>query len=114
VEITDAEILYRRVTDLHVDQAGRATSFAFKPRQQDGDGVSLFAGSLKSVDEVLEGHDGFGVVAITAGDARRCGAILDRDPAEPAHVLIRTPLSKSVIRALADKARTIRTPGSRQ
>lgn len=112
-EIPDAEILYRRVTDLHVDAAGQATSFAFNPRRQDEDGVSLFAGSQKTVAEILAGHEGFGVVAITAADARSCGVTLKRDPQDPAHVLIQPPLSKTMRKALADRATTVKAPRRR-
>lgn len=109
-DIPDEELLYRRVTQLHVDQLGRATSFAFAPRAQDVDGVSLFAGSFKSVEEVLVDHEDFGVIAITAREARACGAVLERDPQDAGHVLIRLPIPKKMRRALADKAKTLHAP----
>lgn len=115
MEIPDGEVLYRRITKLHIDQDGLPTSFAFNPRAQDDDGVSLFAASHMSPDAVLGGAAGFGIIEITAADARSCGAELSSDPTDPAHVLLRVATQsrsarRKIQRALAEKSRVVLPP----
>src|SRR3712207_1691650 len=58
------ELIKRESTDRH-----RVTSAAFDD-DADGDPMSVFLAAETSIDAVLEGHEGYGVVAITAGFVR--------------------------------------------
>ena len=115
--IGDNEVLWRRVpptpkyivldenTGLH-----KLSSAAFR----DADMSVVLASEAVTLDSIRQGHEGFGVVAITAGLARALRQGMVRDPVEgePAHALVVGEKPGSVRRALAKVARwTHRPPG---
>lgn len=63
-------------------------------------------------DDLLVGHDGFGVVWVTVGDVRKLGleVVRDRHPDNPYHALVRGKKTSGIKRRLAVAARWFRMP----
>src|SRR5262249_32317971 len=92
----------------------RPSSANFRDRN---DELSVFLATETSLEKVLAGHEGFGVVAFTAGEARGLvnGAVLCRDPdPDPAHVLVCAKVSRAQAANLAKLCanRWVVQPGS--
>jgi hypothetical protein len=94
--ISDDDLLWRRVPDwpsfIAEDKTAghfRVASSAFDD-DADDDPMSVVLAAEATVGSVLEGHAAFGVVAFTAGFARRQGQIIVRAPEEhqPAHAKV--------------------------
>ena len=68
----------------------------------------------RSAEDVLRGHEGFALAAITAGLARLCHQAVVRDPKEdePAHGLVIGKKTEFVSRCFAKGSRWIVPPGS--
>jgi hypothetical protein len=108
--VPDAEILYRRVTSQMVNPVdGRPNSMAFRTNHPDG--VSTSASSLVTPEQCLEDYPGMGLVAITAAQARACGAVVVRDEADPTHVLLQG-VSRKAAKLLSERASIVRQPHS--
>ncbi|MGH9088468.1 MAG: hypothetical protein ACRDYZ_10225 [Acidimicrobiales bacterium] len=62
--------------------------------------------------EILVGHDGYAVVALTVGELEELGqgVVRDPQPVEPDHALVRGPKTKAVRREMARRARWIVGP----
>jgi hypothetical protein len=113
--IPDEFALWRRIPPwhfIHDENLGRwrPSSAAFA---DDSDGQPLSVVLAEAVVaagrgalQILEGHDGFALAAITAGAARTCGLGVVRDPlpTEPAHALVVGPKTKAIQRRLAKAA----------
>jgi hypothetical protein len=75
--------------------------------------LSMYIASEISVDYVLRGHEGFGLVELTAGEIRRLvpGVIICRDPdPHPSHVLICAKITKAPARGLRNLCRWVVKP----
>lgn len=116
--ILDSDVLWRRVPDwpsfITFDkQRGhyRVTSSAFD-NDRDGDPMSVFLAAITRPDDVLAGHDGFGIVAFTAGFVRAQGQMVFRSPDDgpPGHAKVAGPKDRRVRRAFAEVARWVRRP----
>lgn len=86
-DVPDDEVLYRLVDQLMVDAHGAPTSFAF--RTSHSDGLSTYSASHVDLATLARENPERGIVSVTAGDVRACGAEVVRDHEDPAHVLIR-------------------------
>lgn len=87
-KIPDDEILYRRVSPLQVVPDGqnwRPSSQALKVPQ-----MSVRMASLVSPEQVLEGHQSFGLVSFKAKTVREAGCIVARLKNDPliGHALV--------------------------
>lgn len=72
--IGDDAVLWRRIPGVHVvDNDSRPSSAAFDPHPDDQQTSVCVAAVAASPDEIMMGHDGFGLVSFTAGEARRLG-----------------------------------------
>ncbi len=117
--IPDDAVLWRRVPpNFYVpdERLGRSrpSSMAFE-NSRDGSPMSVvLASEARSVEAVLQGHEGYGLVAITAGLARACGQVVTRDPLpeEPAHALVAGAKTSAVKKRFAREARTIVEPSA--
>jgi len=84
----------------------RPSSIAFEDNQN-GSAMSAFLeGHGNTVQEVLVGHESFGVAAVTAGLVRSHGLSIVHDPLDglPSHVEVPGPKPKKVKSALAKAA----------
>ena len=116
--ISDGDMLWRRVPDwpgfiVEDKTAGhyRVASSAFDD-DADGAPMSVVLAAHAILELVLKGHEEFGVVAFTAGFARRQGQIVVRAPEEgqPAHAVVVGRKTHGVRRAFARVARWIQRP----
>lgn len=119
--IPDKAVLWRRVhyENYVVDEnegrlRRRPTSHAFRD-SKDGSPMSVFlADEFDEPDEVLEDHDGWGLVSITAGLARKCGQLVVRDRAPDAprgHAYVVGDKRKKTVRqCLATQAEEVVSP----
>lgn len=109
--IADATVLWRRippngdVTSIVFDgtlQRQRPSSGNFDDHP-DGSGMSVTMNLGQPNDQALQGHEGFLLVAFTAGEARALGLSLMRqpEPNDPNHVEIIGPKTKRVKNWLA-------------
>jgi hypothetical protein len=66
----------------------------------------------RPLSDALAAHEGFALVAFSAGDARSCGQAIERDPTpeEPAHGLVCGSKTKAVKKRLARASRWIVRP----
>jgi hypothetical protein len=90
----------------------RPSSLAFDDNS-DGSAMSAFLeGHGNSVEDVLRGHEGFALAAVSAGLVRSKGLKIVHDPLEglPAHVEVHGPKTKSVRSALAKAAMWVVAP----
>lgn len=89
------------------------TSQNFKDKDRE---LSVFIEEETTIDAVLAGHDGFGLIRFTAQQVRDlCGAliVICRDPLEdgpPGHALICGDTTKSMRRRWKDIAEWVRWP----
>jgi len=116
--IADDAVLWRRIPPDKVavlpDGNLRPESWVFGD-DEDGQPVSIvIAGPEAAVADVMRGHEGYGLVAFTAADARRHGLAVRRDPTpgQPAHGVLIGPKTRGVRRALAKACRWIVLPGT--
>ncbi len=91
--LADNEILYRRVLPTYFPDPTQPPIYqAFRPRNYDIDGISLFRAKHKSAKVAATprnlGDPLHPVAALRAGDLRDLGMTLDIDPNDPAHVLV--------------------------
>jgi hypothetical protein len=101
--IPDEAELWRRIPPWHVipdENIGdiRPSSAAFED-DPDGAPMSVYlADECKDPQLALAGHEGFGLVAITAGLARQCDQIVVRQPVPgpPGHVVVAGKKTDSV------------------
>ena len=116
--ISDGDELWRRIPAwpsfiVEDKSAGhyRVASSAFDD-DADGDPMSVVLAGEATLESVLHGHEGFGVVAFTAGFARRQGQIVVRapEPDQPAHAKVVGRKTHGVRRAFARAARWIHRP----
>lgn len=105
--IADDAILWRRVPDRHFvpgpDGRLRPSSAAFDDGG-DGDSMSaVLAEAERNPCPVLQGNDGWGLVAIEVRLIRELGWRVERDPVpdEPAHVLVHGDKTKGKMRRVA-------------
>jgi hypothetical protein len=120
--ISDQERLLRRAYPdaIRFDeklQCYTISSAVFADRNTDGMEVSV---NLESVlkeynlppESILAGHEGFGLIALTAGNARSCQQIVYRDPLEnnPSHALIVGNKTRSLKRKMASLSIIISNP----
>ena len=105
--IDDAAFLWRRVPPWHVtfdsrEQRWRPSSAAFDDKEMS----VVLAVESRGSDSVLTGHEGYGLVAITAGLARQRGQVIARDPTddEPAHAVVVGRKADSTLKAFARSA----------
>jgi hypothetical protein len=72
--IPDDAVLWRRVPPVHVVADGpRPSSAAFDPHPDDGGTSSCVANVAGTPDAMMEGHETYWLVELTAGEARRVG-----------------------------------------
>lgn len=90
--IDDSELLYRRIPqstgwyDPTIDS--QPSPHAFKPRESDATGLSLFRAKFKTIEDAARGQLGkkYYVAVLRAGDLRARGIdIVQRPPEDPAH-----------------------------
>lgn len=74
------------------------------------DGCSTFSASYVSVEDVLRGYAGMGLVSVNGADVIASGATAIRDPENPAHVLIVPATRKKFHKELANRARLLVPP----
>jgi hypothetical protein len=94
--VADDEVLYRRVPvsmGWYTPQANPPLSpEAFRPRDEDTDGISLYRAKDKTLEEAARGpsRKGYHVISLRAGDLRARGIVIrpDMDPADPGHVTL--------------------------
>lgn len=105
--------LYRRIYPHPNYYAhGKVTSQAFDRRRGD-DHLSMALASLTTPEELLIGHDGYGVLEIDVADLTAERLEVRFDPSEeegPAHVQIRGELPRSVRKKLASQAHVVIAP----
>src|SRR5438132_9271727 len=110
--IGDGTLLWRRVPPWHFIydqnlQRLRPSSAAFANDPQGGPMSVVLADAVlnagRTADSVLAEHEGYGLVAVSAGLVRECsqGVVRDPLPQEPAHALVFGPKPKSVQKRLA-------------
>lgn len=116
--IQDGDLLWRRVPDtpsfLAFDgKLGhyRVASSAFDD-DRDDDPMSVFVARSTSLEIVLRGHEGFGVIAFSAGFARSQGQAVyfSPDDGPRGHAKVAGPKTGRVRRAFARVARWVRRP----
>jgi hypothetical protein len=111
-DIPDETILWRRVApgQVVVDDDGRVrpTSVVFQDHEN-GTPMSVAIAAETTLERVLAGHPGFGVVALTAGEVRAQGQGVSRAPLddEPAHAEVFGIKPKKVSRHLARISRWV-------
>jgi hypothetical protein len=117
--ISDDAELWRRVPPdfyIHDERLGhrRPSSGAFDNHRDGSPMSAVLAAESRGVEAVLAGHEGYGLVAITAGLARACGQGVVRAPLpdEPAHAHVVGPKTNSVKKRLAREARSIVEPST--
>jgi hypothetical protein len=116
--ILPTDVLWRRVPDwpnfITPDKASghyRVTSSAFDD-DRDSDPMSVFLADETSIQDVLTGNEGFGIVAFTAGFARGQGQIVFMSPHDGprGHAKVAGPKSTKIRRAFARAARWVHRP----
>jgi hypothetical protein len=118
--IQNAEHLLRRIPKYHIIPDARCGSRISSAAFDDHPSGSPMSVCLESVvwssgrepRDVLAGHGGFSLAAITAGLARECGQAVLRDPLpdEPAHALVAGKKTRSVRRKMATGAEWVVPP----
>lgn len=117
--IADTDQLLRRVPgNWWVDDENlgrrRPTSAAFDDKEMSVALESSLRGRGEQPMAVLRGHEGFGLVAITAGLARQLGQAVARDPLpnDPDHAIVYGKKTKSVQKRLSRECLCILDPNS--
>ena len=117
--IRGTEILLRRIpkTWVRLDSNGnlRITSAAFKDRELSILIASVMSASGRQPRDAISGYLGYGLVSITAADARSLNQLVARDPTpdEAAHEVVVGPKhtnKRRVARKLRDLAQWIVKP----
>ncbi len=92
VSIADTVLLWRRIHPewyiLDENTGGfRITSQAFQNYPETSEMSVCIADECASTEDLLVGHDGFGIAALTAGQCRACDQVVVRapEPELPAH-----------------------------
>lgn len=120
--IHDESVLWRRIPPWHIiydENLGRwrpsSSAFADDPDGQSMSVVLAEAVGGRSGAEILTGHEGFALAAVSVGVVRACGLGVVRDPleSEPAHALVVGPKPKAVQRRLAKAAAWVVPPPPR-
>ncbi len=105
--------LYRRIYPHPAYYSnGVVTSQVFDLRKEH-DHLSMAVSSLCTPQDLLVGHENFGVLEIDVADLVTEGLEVQFDPSEsegPAHVAVRGNLTRSVRKRLASRARVIIPP----
>lgn len=74
----------------------------------------VVARPVRVPEEVLEGHDGFGLVSLTLEDLEACGQWLVPDPyptrLDPDHAFVCGPKKRSNLRGMATRCRWVVRP----
>lgn len=119
--IRDDDALWRRVPDWpdfivkdkNDERLRRVSSAAFDD-DADGDPMSVFVARMTTLESVLAGHQGFGVVELTAGFARRPPlhqiVFLAKQDGLSGHAKVAGRKTAGVRRAFARAARWARRP----
>lgn len=110
--ITSGKIYRRIYPHQNYYAHGKVTSQAFDRRRGD-DHLSMALASLTTPEELLIGHDGYGVLEIDIADLIAEGLEVRFDPSEeegPAHVQVRGELTRSVRKKLASRAHVVIAP----
>lgn len=99
--VADDEVLHRRIHSSFRRPDGRMSSQAFRDPE-----LSADRAILRSVQETMNGFEGFGLASLTAQDARMNGqdVVPEPDIFNPAHAIVRGNKTKSIARALARAA----------
>lgn len=93
-----------------ITQQPRPSSMNFRDKNHE---LSVYVASETTIDEILAGHQGFGIVELTAAEVRAHvpAVILCRDPdPHPAHALVCAKLTRSQSERLARVCRWVVTP----
>lgn len=103
-EVTDNEVLHRRVHPTHVKPDGSVSSAAFTD-----DELSVDRASLRTPEVTLEGRRNYGIVSLVVGEVRSLKQEVRADPTllNPAHALVLGHKPKSLQRQLARSARWV-------
>ncbi len=115
VSITDETRLLRRIPPGRTKKGElglRPQSDCFSdPPGSTGMSVDVWE-DARNPEDLLVGHDGFGVVWITVGDVRKLGLeiVRDRQPDNPYHALVQGKKTTGIKRRLAVAARWIKMP----
>jgi len=108
--------LYRRIFPHSAYYSnGKVTSQVFDSRGDDH--LSMALADLTTPEELLIGHEGFGVLEIDAADLCAEGLEVEFSPSEqegPAHVAVRGSLTRSVRKRLANRAAVVKPPNISQ
>lgn len=113
-QVPDAAIVWRRIPPWHITPNGirpRKADGTFRPSssafEDDGDGdpmsVDIVDESL-TVERELTGHDGYGIVSITAGKLREFGLDVCRkaEPGNPNHAQVIGRKTRSIRNQIAE------------
>jgi hypothetical protein len=105
-EISDDEILYRCLFPYYVKDDGTVSSSAYmqsKPKIPDPE-ISVDLASLTTPERTLVGHSGFALGALKAGEIRKLGFTVRRDPTpdNQAHCIIEGVKTKEDCKHLAE------------
>ncbi len=112
----DGEVsVWRRIPPLHFPKKPRQErpdSSAFDDDSDTEPMSAVLADPSRDPSEVITGHEGYGLVELTAEVLHASGQQIVRDPQpdEPAHVLIVGKKTKARRRGLADASRWIIRP----
>ena len=105
--VDDEAVLWRRIPPWGLDRNDDLDSSNFVDKESGELSVALAA--MTTLDSLLEGHEGFGVVAFRAVDARHLGDppgryVVRHTPLadDPAHTIICPKLSRGDARKLRD------------
>lgn len=115
-DILDSEELFRRIHPswwIWDDKIGghRLSSQAFE-NSRDGSGTSVVLSSESSREQVLDGHQGYGLAVLTAGSARAAEQGVRRVPIEnvPGHAQIEGRKSGPIKNKLVVASEMVATP----
>lgn len=112
-DIPDSACLLRRIPPYGIKgNPGRPNSSNFG-NSPDGTGTSVdILEQDREPGDSLAGHDGFGLVSVTAGDLRSLGLGIIRIPlpGNPHHAHIQGPKSRSIKRKIAECAEWVVHP----
>lgn len=108
-------IVWRRIPPHHFPKKprqDRPDSAAFDDDSPDEPMSVVIARSGRDPSDILRGHDGFGVVALTGAELEAAGQRLQADPlpGEPDHALVIGRKSKGQRRQLASSAEWVVRP----
>jgi hypothetical protein len=109
IEISDGDLLYRRLAPSHLNSDGSVNSNAFKLNGKPDPQISVDLAKLATIQEALSRAQGsqFRIGIIQAAHARQLGLTVRHDPLDdnPAHSVIEGNTTKANCRDLASKTR---------